>query len=116
MIGRPPIKITDALCRKAQSFAAQGLTLEQIALVIGIHRDTLNEKKKEFSDFSDAIKKGQAQGVAVVTNKLFEKARDGDNTSMIFYLKNRAGWKDKQELLVPGGFNITIGKKDAGNL
>ena len=67
-------------------------------------------------EFSDAIKRGQAQGVDAVTNKLFEKATEGDNTSMIFYLKNRAGWKDKQEFLVPGGFNITIGEKDAGNL
>ncbi len=105
MIGRPPIEITDELCKKAESLAAQGLTLEQIAGVLGMGERTLYEKKEEFSQFSQAIKKGQAKGVAVVTNKLFEKARDGDNTSMIFYLKNRAGWKDKTETAHtgPGG-------------
>jgi len=105
MIGRPPIEITDELCRKAKSLAAQGLTLEQIALVLGMGVSTLYEKKAEFVEFMEAIKEGQAKGVAVITNKLFEKASDGDNTSMIFYLKNRAGWKDKTETehTGPGG-------------
>ena len=28
---------------------------------------------------------------------MFNKARRGDNTSMIFYLKNQAGWQDRVE-------------------
>ena len=105
MAGRPPIEITDGLCRKAESLAAQGLTMEQIALVLGMGERTIYEKMAKFPQFSQAIKRGQAKGVAAITNKLFKKAKDGDNTSMIFYLKNRAGWKDKTETehTGPGG-------------
>ena len=57
-----------------------------------------------YSDFSDAIKNGKAKGIAKVTNKLFEKANDGDNTSMIFYLKNRDpdNWEDVQKRRITG--------------
>tara|TARA_R100000935_G_scaffold10347_1_gene20658 strand:- start:1566 stop:1859 length:294 start_codon:yes stop_codon:yes gene_type:complete len=41
------------------------------------------------SDFSDAIKSGKVRGITAVTNTLFNKAVEGDNTSMIFWLKNR---------------------------
>jgi len=96
-MGRPAIEITPELCKKAEGLAAQGLTMEQIALVLGMGVSTLYEKKAEYAEFMEAIKEGQAKGVAIITNKLFENGKNGDNTAMIFYLKNRAGWKDKQE-------------------
>jgi len=141
-MGRPPIEITPELCEKAESLAAQGLTMEQIISCLNMGRTSFYEKKAEFTDFSDAIKSGQDKGVAVITNKLFERGKgyshpeekifcgkDGevtrvittkhwppDTTAQIFYLKNRAGWKDKTEFDIPNGFNVTIGGKDAGNL
>ena len=54
-------------------------------------------KHLQFSEFSEAIKRGKDRGIATVTSALFTKARAGDNTAMIFYLKNRAGWQDKIE-------------------
>jgi hypothetical protein len=45
----------------------------------------------------EAIKRGKGKGIQAVTNVLYNKALEGDNTSMIFYLKNRAGWQDKIE-------------------
>ena len=94
--GRPPYEVTEEVIAKCEKLAAQGLTLEQIAQVLGITYKTLNEKKKEFSDLSDAIKRGQAKGIAQVSNKLYGKALEGDNTAMIFYLKNRdpENWQD----------------------
>lgn len=77
------------MIKKCEKLAGQGLTLEQIAHCIGISYKTLNEKKKQFSELSEAIKRGQANGIAKITNKLFNKAIKGDNTAMIFYLKNR---------------------------
>lgn len=114
-MGRPPIEITEELCSKAESLAAQGLTMDQIALSLGMGRTTLYDKKAEFEDFSDAIKVGQAKGVAIVTNALFTNAKGGNLGAQCFYLKNRAGWTDKTELDIPKGFNIMIGNKDANN-
>ena len=41
-------------------------------------------------------KEASAQRTKAV-RALFNKAIQGDNTAMIFYLKNRAGWQDKIE-------------------
>lgn len=44
---------------KLEGWARDGLTDEQIAQKIGIHRDTLNEWKKKYSDISDTLKRGK---------------------------------------------------------
>ena len=101
-MGRPAFEITEDVCKKAESLAAQGLTKEQIARCLGIHYMTLNRREKESSEFSEAIKNGQAKGIAQVTNYLMENAKAGNPTAQIFYLKNRAPkeWKDDRNLNV----------------
>ena len=96
-MGRPSINITEEICSNAEHLASLGLSKEQIATALGFCRDTLRRKEQEFSDFSDAIKRGQAKGIARVSNALYEKAMSGNVTAMIFYLKNRAPsqWKDR---------------------
>ena len=97
-VGRPRFEITPEVCEKVENLSAQGLTVDQIALVLGVSHWTIYERQNEFPEFSDALKRGRGKGVANVTNALYTKAVDGDNTAMIFYLKNRAGWVDKQEI------------------
>lgn len=96
--GRPKILITTAMLRKAEGFAADGLTKEQIALNLGFTYETLRVKQKEYSAFSVSIKRGWARGLATVTNALMKKVREGNTTAMIFYLKNRdpENWKDRR--------------------
>jgi len=96
-VGRPKLVVTKEMCARAEAYASQGLTQEQIAAVMGMATSTLYDKQNEFIEFSNAIKRGKGKGIQQVTNKLFEKALEGDNTAMIFYLKNRAGWQDKIE-------------------
>ena len=67
--------------------------------MLGIHTSTFMLHQSENSEFSEAIKRGQALGIDAVTNALFENATvERDNTAIIFFLKNRAGWVDKQEV------------------
>jgi transcriptional regulator with XRE-family HTH domain len=96
-VGRPKFVVTKEMCEKAEAYAAQGLTQEQIAMALGIGLSTLYEKQNEFTEFAEAIKRGKGKGIQTITNRLYEKALEGDNTAMIFYLKNRAGWQDKIE-------------------
>ena len=97
-MGRPKFEITEAICAKAEHLASKGLTVDQIAAVFGVSDATIYERQAENPDFSDALKRGRASGIVNVTNALYEKATvDKDNTAMIFWLKNRAGWVDKQE-------------------
>ena len=96
-MGRPQIKITKKLCEKAEKLSAKGLTMSQIASVLNMGESTLYEKQVQYPEFSESIKRGRNKGIEQITNTLFQKAVEGDNTSMIFYLKNVAGWKDKVE-------------------
>ena len=97
-IGRPKFEITEAICAKAEHLASKGLTVDQKAAVFGVSDATIYERQAENPDFYDALKRGRAAGIVDVTNALYEKATvDKDNTAMIFWLKNRAGWVDKQE-------------------
>lgn len=82
---------------KVESLAAQGLTEEQIADALGISPRTLTNRKRDSADFADSIKRGKAKGIAVVTSKLMEQVKSGNVTAMIFFLKTRGGWSERQD-------------------
>jgi len=91
MITKPKIQIDLA---KVESLAANGLTQEQIASALGISESLLYQQKRENEEFAEAIKRGKAKGIALVTNKLMESIKNGNMTGMIFFLKTQAGWKE----------------------
>jgi DNA-binding XRE family transcriptional regulator len=91
MITKPKIQID---LKQVESLAANGLTDEQIASALGISRTTLANRKRENEQFVQAIKRGKAKGIALVTNKLMESIKGGNMTAMIFFLKTQAGWKE----------------------
>lgn len=99
MSGPKPIPVTPQMIKQAESLAAQGLTMEQIASVLGMGCSTLYTKQSENQELQEAIKRGRHKGVATISNALFNKAKNGDNTAMIFYLKNRdpENWRDRIE-------------------
>ena len=98
-VGRPKFEVTEEVLQRAERAMAQGLTKEQCAAALGISRSKFFEIQEQNVDFLDAIKRGEAMGIEEVTNALFENATvERDNTAIIFYLKNRAGWVDKQEI------------------
>jgi hypothetical protein len=81
-----------------QALAAKGLSHQQICDAIGINVATLTRRRKESAELDDAIKAGQARGIAVITNALYQQAIKGNTSAAIFYLKNRAGWRDRVEV------------------
>lgn len=105
-----------------QGWASDGLTDQQIASNLGISIDSFYTYKKQFSEFSEAIKKGKEVADYEVQNALFRTATGfhyyeqtttatGEvmslrkfckpNTSaQIFWLKNRCPdkWRDKTEV------------------
>jgi hypothetical protein len=73
------------------------MSYEQIARSLGFSARTLTRKQKVDDRVAAAIKTGKAKGIQVVTNALFQAAKGGNITAMIFFLKNRATdeWKDR---------------------
>ena len=98
MTGRPAWIPTDSICQQAREMASRGLTVSQISDCLGISESTLYGKQSEYKEFTDAIKKGRAEGLHQVSNALFEKATQGNVTAMIYYLKvrDRENWGENQ--------------------
>lgn len=92
--------------KQVETLAANGLTQQQIADALGISARTLYNQKKLNADFAEAIKKGKAKGIAIVTNKLMEQAKEGNTTAIIFFLKTQAGWKERQEIDVKSNVRV----------
>ena len=92
---KPKIEIN---LQQVETLAANGLTQQQIADSLGISVSTIESRLRESEEFKDAIKKGKSKGIAIIANQLFEKAKSGDTTSIIFYLKTQAGWKETQTI------------------
>lgn len=80
-----------------QGWARDGLKDEQIAHNCGITAKTLYEWKNRYSDICDALKKGKEIVDYEVENALLKRAKQGDVTAQIFWLKNRRPekWRDK---------------------
>jgi len=76
-----------------QGWKRNGLTDEQIANNIGVAPRTFERWKAKYSQISRALKISKEQANFIIENELFKKARSGDNTAMIFYLKNN--WRSK---------------------
>jgi hypothetical protein len=86
--------------KKVEQLAAQGLTLQQIAAAFGYSERAIYNRKKVDVQLVQSLKKGKAQGIATISNALFQTAVDGNTTAQIFYLKNRdpENWSDRQQL------------------
>ena len=84
---------------KIKALASRGLTKEQIVLSLGFSSRTFLRRQQENKEIEQAYREGKAQGVGIIANALFEKAKKGDNTAMIFFLKCN-GWKENSETTI----------------
>ena len=100
---KPPKKVGRKLINldleQVENLASRGLGTTQIARAMGVSWSTIDRSRKRSAEFEEALKRGQAKGLAQVTNSLFTSATDGNVTAQIFYLKNQdpKTWKDRVE-------------------
>jgi hypothetical protein len=74
------VPTTDDL-KKVENLSARGLTYPQIADALGIHLDTLIERRKEFSPFSEAFRRGRAAGLAIAGSVIFDTMTKSEGSS-----------------------------------
>lgn len=92
MMPRPKHEPTEANRQVVRQYATMGVTQEDLARVLGIDAKTLRLYYRDELDLS-TIKANVAIG-----GSLFNKAKSGDTASMIFWMKTRAGWREKQDI------------------
>ncbi len=95
--GRPLFVFDEVMTAKVEGFAAM-MTVAQMGDYFGCGETTMHEVFKRQPEVSEAYKRGRASVIAVVAQNLITKAKNGDTSSQIFFLKTQAGWKETQVL------------------
>lgn len=135
MAGRPT-KYKAEFASQAAKLCALGATDAQLADFFGVAISTINLWKVEHQEFSDAIKVPKTEADERVVQSLYRRAMgyehdevdirviEGqivqtpirkhyppDTAAAAFWLKNRAGWRDKHETEITGkdGQPLTMG-------
>ena len=89
---KPPHAPTDATRQTVQLHTTVGTTQADIARVLDIDEKTL---RKYYRDELDLAK---AEANATIGGALFKRAKSGDTTAMIFWMKTQAGWREKTDI------------------
>lgn len=77
-----------------KGWARSGLTDREIADKIDIRTSTFYVWKNKYPEFSEALKETKELADTKVENVLFKLACSGNIAAIIFWLKNRKGWRD----------------------
>jgi len=97
-MARKAFLVTDEIREQVRSLAARGVRQEDIGLMIGC-RDAKTVRKH----FAEELGRGMAEANSNVAGALYEKAMGGDTIAQIFWMKTRAGWREKDsEKPIPG--------------
>lgn len=92
-----PFTLTEQQKAEVETLAAV-LTAEQVADYFGIGRRTFYAMMQRDEEIAARYKRGKAKAIGVIAQGLINKARAGDTTSMIFFLKTQAGWRETSQI------------------
>src|SRR5690606_1774356 len=73
-----------------KSLAARGVAEKEIAILIGVDRDTLKSRAQHLIDA------GRAVGISTLTGALFREAQKGSYKHLALYLQHVGKWSQRQ--------------------
>ena len=88
-MARKAFVVNEALREKVRHLAGIGVRQDDIAKIIGCAPKTLRKRCRDDLDC------GVAEANALVSGYLFAKAKAGNVTAQIFWLKTRAHWRER---------------------
>lgn len=101
MAGRPS-KYKPEFAELAMNYCLLGATDDDIAAFLHIGVRTLQDWKKAYPEFAEALNHGKQQADAKMVGAAFRNGLAGNATIQIFWLKNRLGWRDKVDHALTG--------------
>ena len=87
--GPKPRTLTRELLDQIERHASRGLSQQQVCHALGFSETWWYDAKQKNSEISDSFKRGQAKGLAEVSNAIYEQALNGSTGAACFFLKNR---------------------------
>jgi hypothetical protein len=108
--GRPKKTIKTEDYEKVEKMAAY-LTQDQVADVLGMHRETFRKLCNENEALNRHYKRGQALSISGVAQSLIKQGMDGNVAALIFFLKTKGGWKEEApeaEVATPVAISFNI--------
>jgi hypothetical protein len=107
--GPKPRLVTEEFLAKVEHLAARGLSQQQVCYALGFSETWWYDAKQKNSDISESFKRGQAKGLAEVSNAIYEQALNGSTGAACFFLKNRDPdrWSDVKSV---NAVQINVGK------
>lgn len=109
-----PTKFKEEYVEQAEKLIALGLSQRDLAVFFGVDEDTIWRWKKRHKDFAEAIKRGEMSRKMGLLRKMWEMAKAGNTSVVIFLAKNWLGMTDKQETLTDQTIKIKV--VDAKNI
>ena len=102
-------EISKELLGRVEQLATRGLSQKQVCDALGFSETWWHAKKQEKTELDECYKRGQAKGLAEVSNAIFEQALNGSTGAACFYLKNRDPdrWSDVKSV---NALQINVGK------
>jgi transcriptional regulator with XRE-family HTH domain len=98
-VGTTKIKFDPEKLELLERMAAVGMTVEQMANILGISHDTLQRYEKNDPEVNACIKRGRDNAIFEIAAVAFQAAKNPDNTAdRCFWLKTRARWTEKSEI------------------
>lgn len=82
--------------------------IEDCAAFFGCSHDTIERRVRElgYDSFASFRDENMVHTRFSLVRKAIQKAEGGDNTMLIFCLKNICGWADKSEHTLSGGLDL----------
>ena len=116
--GRPSLANLVDL-QHVEKLAMQGMSGASIARCLNVCPQTVHNNRQRSKDFDEAIERGRAKGIAMITNKLYmaaleEKDPRARTTAQIFFLKCQAGWNDRAGAELAVTINSQTGAQQSG--
>lgn len=100
--GRSTFKPTEEQRDLVMQLAAFGLRHSDITLFVkGANGKPISEPTL-LKNFAAELSTGKVKANVKIAQTLYKKAIGGDTTSIIFWLKSQAGWKDTQRVEITG--------------
>ena len=95
-----PAKLTKEKITKLLGALEAGADMAIAAKIVGVSRQALYKRMQKYPKFRQQVEEAKAVADEIIVRSLYQAAKAGNVTAMIFWLKNRRAreWRDSHDV------------------